>query len=60
MSLVTLADPCFSLLYSGLFTPDGKKKISFSVLYSFPIRILWARFEAGNVRIQRSLFLKKL
>jgi len=48
------------LFYIFVFLPlDGKKKISFSVLYSFPIRVLWDRFDARNVRIQRSLFLEK-
>jgi hypothetical protein len=61
MSLCLLLNPCNFLFYILVFLPpDGKKKISFSISYSFPIRILRARFEAGNVRIQRSLFLEKL
>ena len=49
------------LFYIMAFLPlDGKKKISFSVSYSFLIWVLWARFQARNVWIQRSLFLGKL
>ena len=52
--------PFFLFYIMAILPPDGKKKISFSVSYSFPIWVLWARFQARNVWIQRSLFLGKL
>jgi hypothetical protein len=61
VSLCVPTESLFFFFYILTFLPpNGKKKISFSVSYSFPIQVLRAIFEAGNVCIQRSLFLEKL